>query len=303
MENKLTEERYKELLYILDVETAHPKKPYPQEILDLAKLSDRKVIELEADGISFKNYLWTPKELPEKAPLFINIHGGGWYIGHEPNDDAFCSWLADYMHGVIFDLDYTCSKDADIEVMEDQCWAACLYAREHCEEWGCDPKRISVGGYSAGGHLTAVLTQRDSAENKPVNFALQINAYGPVDMRPSRPVEPQNEFEAKMSKRGDAFNELCWRGNMDACYDPRISPILASDAVLCQQPRTLIITAGHCPFKGQGEELANRLMKIGVETTIKCFVNSSHGFIPHFGVDWEPAGKLMAKYICESYAE
>lgn len=297
-----TQERLDELLHILKVETASSNpKTYPPEILALENLADRETVELEGAGVPFKVYVVTAREKRPGAPLFVNIHGGGWFIGHEVNDSCFAAWLATEIGGVVVDVDYSTSEFAPLTVMVEQCYQAMMYARKNAEKWGCDPQRISVGGYSAGGHLTAALGVRLAQEDDR-KTALQILCYAPLDMRAKPQVPPANPMEERMAKRGRAFNQLSSRDDESIFHTPVMSPVLADDILCSKMPQTLVITAGRCNFRFEDEAFGARLAALGVETTICRFPSAFHGFIPHFGPEWMEAGKLMAKHIVTARA-
>lgn len=291
----LTKERYEELIQIIGA-NVHKYPEYTEEIKSFPSLVNRKTLEMEAAGHPFKVYINTPHNMSEKAPMFINIHGGGWWKGHLDNDVYFAAWLADAIGGVVFDLDYTTSVTAPWPVMFEQCQAAVEYALSHVEALGCDPARVSIGGYSAGGHITVGLMNVYSRKGKSP-FALDVQCYSPLNLS-FRPVdENASEAEQRGRLRGNAMEELA-RGGDDALFeDMDFNVYLTPDELLANYPTTLIITAGKCGFRFEDEAFGVRLAAQGVETTIKRFPEAIHGFIPHFAGCWQEAAELMVKHI------
>ena len=292
----LTKEEYDQ--YILDLkETASPIQKgivYPETIRNFVNLSDREILEMEAGGHPFKCYLNTAHHKTENCPMFINIHGGGWYIKHLDNDVYYAAWLAEQIGGIVFDIDYSTTEVGPYPVMFAQCAYAVDYAFEHAAQWGVDPSRISIGGYSAGGHLTASMVIND-IQKKTDRLALAILCYAPLDM--SKKEKPTDPEEIKRSRRGAAFSGLLL-GNDESLYeDPTYNPYFASDEILSAFPTTLIITAGKCPFHEQDEAFGARLVSLGVETTMHRCQEASHGFIPHFTKCWEDGADTMVRYI------
>lgn len=270
---------------------------YPPEIQAFASRADRETLTLEAAGHPFSCYLNRAHTVQPHAPLFINIHGGGWYVGHEENDTYFSAWLADRIGGVVFDVDYTTTASAPWPVMFAQCVAAAQYALAHAAEYGCDPARISIGGYSAGGHLTSAVMLHLLQQGR-APFAMQALCYSPADMSHGPTQDPQTNFE----KRSIAFEALVLDGDESLRQDPVFNPACAADSLLAQFPATLFITAGKCPFRDQDEAFAQRLIRLGVETTVRRFPEASHGFIPHFTQCWEGGAETLARHICAARA-
>ena len=294
----ITKERYDQLVQILK-ETGNPVQgiqKYSEEIQAFSRLAHRETVQLEAEHFPFRIYINTALHKTENGPLFINIHGGGWYIGHEENDAYFAAWLAERIGGVVVDVDYSTSGIAPWNVMYHQCLKAVEYAVDHAPELGCDMDRISIGGYSAGGHLTAsMVTTLAKAGKTP--FALDILCYAPLDMALKEQPTLRNPQEERMQKRGNAFTEMLLRGDEFYRQTPEFNPYITPDETLVNYPATLIITAGHCGFRFEDEAFGARLAALGVETTVKRYPEAFHGFIPHFFPCWEDAAQLMARHI------
>lgn len=292
-----TEKRYDELMEILrKTSSARPPAEYPAEIQAFLQLAESEVIEKNVAGHNYKIYVWkSPKRKPG-APLYIYVHGGGWAIGHMDCDSYYSAWMADKIEGVVIDVDYTTSYEGDIDVMHAQCLDAAEYACAHAEELGCDPKRISIGGYSAGGHIIAGVTLKLLEEGKSP-FAGIILCYSPLDLRFKPLVAPGTPRDEIMQTRGAAFEELVLRGDDSRRMDYIISPLIAPKSLLVKLPRTMVISAQLCDFRFEDEAFAAELAQIGVEVTSCRFTQSPHGFMPHFMKEWEEASLRTVRFI------
>ena len=296
-----TQERYDQLIQVL-ADTATPVQKgmvYSEDIQAFVNLSHRETVALEAAGHPFKVYINTAHHKVENAPLFINIHGGGWYVGHMNNDVYFAAWLAEQIGGVVVDVDYSTSGIAPWNVMYTQCLKAVDYALENARRLGCSPERISIGGYSAGGHITASIVTTLALQGK-TPFALDVLCYAPLDMTARELPAPRDEKEANQQRRGSAFTELLMRGDESLRETPTFNPSITPDAALANYPTTLIITAGKCGFRFEDEAYGARLAAQGVETIMKRYPGATHGFIPHFTQHWEEAAGLMVRYIVQA---
>ena len=158
----MTEERKQEILEIIRNTNRRPaqtgKPLYPEEIMAYPNLCEEiESISRTVDGFSYRMDILRAKNRGENCPLFINIHGGGFIGPHRENDTYFSAYMADQIHGITVDLDYTLSDAAPYPVALHQCMDALDYVAEHANTWGASAKDISVGGYSAGGALTAAM--------------------------------------------------------------------------------------------------------------------------------------------------
>lgn len=270
---------------------------YPEEIKAFEKLAHVEKMTREVNGKAFIVYQCIPKNMEKDAPLFINIHGGGWYIGHENNDLYFSCWLAEKIRGVVLSVDYTTSDIEPWEVMFEQCYDTLKYGFEKAERLGCSRERISVGGYSAGGHLTAGVALKAAEEG--YNLKSQIICYAPLDMIEKEQPVTDDPMELRMHLRTHCFFELLFRRESKYLSNPLANPSIATDEMLKKLPETLVITAGKCGFRFENETYAFRTAAQGVPVTIKRFTEARHGFIPHFADYWEDAAKLMVEMITE----
>jgi arylformamidase len=91
-----------------------------------------------------------------RAPLFVFIHGGYW----QRNEKESFAFVADgpRAHGIDVALvGYTLAPEARLADIVGEMRAALSFLAGHARDFGFDPARIFVGGWSAGGHLTAAV--------------------------------------------------------------------------------------------------------------------------------------------------
>jgi arylformamidase len=91
-----------------------------------------------------------------RAPLFVFIHGGYW----QRNDKDTFAFVADgpRPHGIDVALvGYTLAPDVRLTDIVAEIRQALGFLADRAQDFGFDPARIFVGGWSAGGHLTAAV--------------------------------------------------------------------------------------------------------------------------------------------------
>jgi len=93
---------------------------------------------------------------PARAPLFAFIHGGYW----QRNDKDGFAFVADgpRQHGIdVALLGYTLAPEARLADIVAEMRQALGFLADKAADFGFDPARLFVGGWSAGGHLTAAV--------------------------------------------------------------------------------------------------------------------------------------------------
>lgn len=114
------------------------------------------------------------------APVFVFIHGGYWQR-NEKERFSFVS-RGPRAHGVNVAVPgYTLGPDATMTEIVDEIRAALTYLADRAAELGFDRAKMFVGGWSAGGHLTAAVADHPAvAGGMPISgiFDLEPIALG-----------------------------------------------------------------------------------------------------------------------------
>ena len=120
--------------------------------------------------------MYIPDDTDESLPLIINIHGGAFIAGDADSLDIQSDRISENNHAVVFTVDYTLLKPIDmvfsserkIGYQIDEVCDAVTYLADHTDEYGIDPDRVIIMGYSAGGHLALGATNHLIGEGFPV---------------------------------------------------------------------------------------------------------------------------------------
>jgi acetyl esterase len=155
-------------------------------------------------------------------------------------------------------------------------YAATSWVASNSEKLGIDPKRISVGGDSAGGNLAAVVALKSRDEDGPA-IALQVMVYPVTDLS-SFDTPSYREFgqDHYLTKSEMEWFRSHYLRSMEDARDPHASPLLALD--LSELPPALIITAECDPLRDEGQAYAKRLEYDGVPVTYTCYAGMIHPF-------------------------
>src|SRR4051812_4380356 len=96
-------------------------------------------------------------------PGMLVVHGGAWRMGARADLAAFARRLAEHGYTAVA-IDYRLAPTYKFPAQIYDCQAAVRWMRAHASELKIDPARIGGFGYSAGGHLVALLGTLDDKE-------------------------------------------------------------------------------------------------------------------------------------------
>jgi acetyl esterase len=209
-------------------------------------------------------------------PALVYFHGGGWVIGDLDSVDWLCRSLAIAADCVVFSADYRLAPEHKFPIaVEDSYWVTRWIAENGIAQ-NIDPRRMAVGGDSAGGNLaTAVCLMAHDRGGPPIVYQLLIY---PIT---------NHAFETdSYRKYADGYyltaKDMRWfwnhylRDQRDG-ENPYASPLLAKD--LSSQPPALVITAEFDPLRDEGEAYAKRLQEASVPAKISRYDAVVHGFL------------------------
>ncbi|XP_022538080.2 arylacetamide deacetylase-like 4 isoform X1 [Astyanax mexicanus] len=97
----------------------------------------------------------------QKRRGMMYFHGGGWMMGSINMYDDVCQHIANESNITVVSVGYRLAPEHRFPAHLDDCEAATLHFFSVAEaEFGVDPHRVVLGGDSAGGNLSAALSQR-----------------------------------------------------------------------------------------------------------------------------------------------
>src|SRR5215471_3489075 len=84
-------------------------------------------------------------------PALVFYHGGGWVIGDLYTHDGICRSITNAAGCVVASVDYRLAPESKYPVAAEDSYAALLWLVANASRLGIDPRRVAVGGDSAGG--------------------------------------------------------------------------------------------------------------------------------------------------------
>ena len=209
-------------------------------------------------------------------PAVAYFHGGGWVQGDLETHHGLCARLAQHAGALVVAVDYRLAPEHKFPAAVEDCLAAYTWLRAHGRELGADPARVAVAGDSAGGNLSAVVSQLAAAGKVPVPTC-QALIYPAVDF--SFETDSHRDMvDGHVIPRDRVlwYVEQYLRSEADKA-DLRASPLRAPS--LAGQPPAMIVTAGFDPLRDEGQAYAERLRGAGVDVVYREYPGQIHAFV------------------------
>ena len=272
---------YEDMLALMDV----AERPLPVVV-------DHQVPVADDTTVLVRRY--RPENAPRLAPAILFFHGGGFTVGSVEGYDRICRYIAERTNAVVLSVDYRLSPEHPSPTGADDALAVWRWLLDNAAGLGLDPERLAVMGDSAGGNLSAVVSQQAKQAGLPVP-ALQVLVYPTTDGELKHP---------SVQTLGQGFGLdlplLTWfRSHFlqdeARVEDYRISPLRNPD--LAGLPPAILITATD-PLRDEGLEYAEKLRDAGVDVTNLDYPALVHGFLTMGGVI--PAARKAVDAMCDA---
>ena len=239
----------------------------------LARIEDIR-IPGPAGEIPARVYSSSAAKTPQ--PAVVYFHGGGWVQGDLETHHGLCARLAQHAGVLVVAVDYRLAPEHKFPAAVDDCLAAYRWARAKGRDVGADSARVAVAGDSAGGNLSATVSQLAAAEGSPVPTC-QVLIYPAVDFSLETPSH-RELVDGHVIPRDRIlwYMEQYLKSEADKT-DLRASPLRAPS--LKGQPPAMIVTAGFDPLRDEGQAYGRRLQEAGVEVVDREYPGQIHAFV------------------------
>jgi acetyl esterase/lipase len=236
--------------------------------------------------------VYTPEGGGSGAAL-LWIHGGGLVIGSAVQDDRRCFAAARELDVVVVSAEYRLAPEHPFPLPLDDCLDAWDWVQQNAAARGIDPRRVAVGGQSAGGGLAAGLVQRlhDRGGVQPVAQWLFC---------------PMLDDRTAANRELDAVRHILWDNRSNwvgwSAYLGTVGALEVPDYAVPSRRPDLTglppawIGAGDIElFHGENLEYAERLATAGVATTFDVVPGAPHAFESRAGT------AVAAAYLRRAY--
>ena len=263
------------------------KRPTPDErrqalakLMQFARADSADVTSengaLPGPGGAVAYRLYAPATQPrESVPGFVFFHGGGLVAGSIETHHRIAAALAQATGCRLISVDYRLAPEHKFPAAVEDAIAATQYVLVNAAELGIDPRRVVVGGDSAGATLAAAVCQH-AQQNAWPQIAAQCLICPVLDFEeisPSRQEFAENYLIDRTTLEADLADYLTDDADV---ADPRISPLRAFH--VAGLPPAIIHTAEYDPMRDEGNAYARKLLAAGVAVEHVCHDGMIHNF-------------------------
>jgi len=221
--------------------------------------------------------VYRPPRSTARPAVYVNVHGGGFVVGHREQDDPWCRYLAAHADVVVVNTDYVLAPRRRFPAPAEQIYDVLQWASSGDRDW--DGARLCVGGQSAGGNLAAAASRLALERGGPA-IALQVLHYAPLDL-----VTPG---KAKRTPLGSRAILRPWMSKVfDTAYVPDVerrkdrlaSPAWGTNGTgLRGIAPALVVTAEYDRLRDEGASYAAELDAVGSLAEHHDVAGVDHGY-------------------------
>lgn len=233
-----------------------------------------KKITTPAGTVDARVYVPKTGDATKPRPVVLYFHGGGWVLANLDTYDSSARALADQSKAIVVSADYRHAPEAKFPAAHEDAYAAYQWVLANAASLGGDPRRVAVAGESAGGNLAinVSMAARDNGAPMPV---AQLLVY-PIA---STAMDTKSYQEWANAKPLDKAS-MQWFASTIAktpadLQDKRLNLVQAD---LHGLPKTTLILAEIDPLRSEGEQLGDKLEKVGVKVDKKIYEGVTHEF-------------------------
>lgn len=229
---------------------------------------------------------------PAGPPLahIVYFHGGGFVVGDLDVSEAHCRALASRIPAVVTSLTYRLAPEHPFPAAIDDCAAGLAAVADHVD------LPLVVAGDSAGGYLALAAACRNREADHD-RLAASVHAllllYPMLDPSMSSASMRASEPEFLVSRRSIGWFWDAFLGGPERPLDMGTLPLPPQDI-----SRTLVVIAGHDPFRDEARHYAREASSSGRRVTLLEYPTMPHGFFG-LGAHSDAADSAITE-ICDS---
>ncbi|MFE3290204.1 alpha/beta hydrolase [Rhodococcus sp. NPDC059234] len=222
---------------------------------------------VQAAGSCVPVRIFTPTDGRVRG-VYLDIHGGGFYMGSAAGEDVRNRALADALQFAVVSVDYRLAPEHPWPAAPADCETAALWLVEHAgARFGTS--RLAIGGRSAGATLAMTTLLRLRDRGTVDGFTCAALQFGTYDLSAQTPAG---------RRIADEYFIQAYAGHVKDRTAPDISPVYGN---LHGLPSTLLVVGRDDVLLEDNLAMAGRLAAVGNDVELRIYPESPHGFTGH----------------------
>lgn len=245
---------------------------------------------------------YVPATDGHEVGLLVYFHGGGFVVGDLDTHDDICRLICRAGGFQVLSVDYRLAPEHPFPAAVHDAEAVTRWALDNAPRLGASPRRVCIGGDSAGAALAAVTALQFAGSTVPAPVAAQLLLYPPTDYVTPRPSWDSYSAGLFLSKEDRNWFHAHYLQGQDAS-DPRVSPLLANS--FKGVAPAVIVTGALDMLRDEGDAYARALADAGALAAHVRAEELGHGFANLASVharsrqQVEQAARLVSKILAD----
>ena len=212
-------------------------------------------------------------------PVLVYLHGGGWVAGSPKTHRKLGLRFAE-AGTLVVNVDYRLAPETPFPGPFDDCVFAVRWAAENAARFGGDPKRLAIGGDSAGGNLSAAVASHLASDPSAPKIRAALLIYGAFDFEALRstPPPPQPGVDPELGRKLTTAmidGYLGANASQSLLRDPRVSPVQGA----AKLPPSFLVCGTADPLLAHQNALVAELVKAKIPHEAVVLDGMPHGFV------------------------
>ncbi|WP_336515550.1 alpha/beta hydrolase [Pollutibacter soli] len=245
----------------------------------VVRVRDEYVIDTNGQEIQLRVY--SPEVSAGARPCLYWMHGGGTISGLPEQNDPAMHDIVQSVNCVVISVNYRLAPEHPYPVPLNDCFEGLKYIANNAEKFSIDPKRIAVGGSSAGGLLATSCAMMARNMGKP-NIVHQSLAYPMLDNRNETDSSKQILNIGVWDRDMNIFAWQAYLRDVTGDIPDLAVPALAKD--LSGLAPAFLAVGTMDVMRDETIEYAQKLVAAGVRTELHLYPGMVHVFdslVPH----------------------
>lgn len=158
-------------------------------------------------------------------PAVVNLHGGGFTMGTAKDDGRWAAMVVNEVDAVFVSVEYRLAPQFPFPTAVEDGVEALLYLGANAENFGIDPEKMALSGFSAGGNMAFTIPLRLQTYLQSIKNEIQSKSVSG-----SLPTPPLPQIVSVVAWYPNVDNRLTREERRAACVRPdkTLPPILTN---------------------------------------------------------------------------